>query len=200
MYLKNKLISLFLLLFILACEPVEIISPLEYDISKLAIISINSNKIKVNSDYNPVFSEFNIEDQLKNPPILLIQNWVKQNIRSFGNQNEFVINILDASITKKEIDNLEAKKYEEKTIYLYEVFFLVEYDLYDDAGYLLANTTVESSRSTTSQIFISLNETELIINDLVNKSLFDFTNETKSMIQIYMQEYTKYLIFPKIER
>ena len=191
MYLKNKLISLFLLLFILACEPVEIISPLEYDISKLAIISINSNKIKVNSDYNPVFSEFNIEDQLKNPPILLIQNWVKQNIRSFGNQNEFVINILDASITKKEIDNLEAKKYEEKKIYLYEVFFLVEYELYDDTGYLLANTTVESSRSTTSQIFISLNETELIINDLVNKSLFDFINETKSMIQLYMQEYTQ---------
>ena len=189
MYLKNKLISLFLLLFILACEPVEIISPLEYDISKLAIISINFNKIKVNSVYNPVFSEFNIEDQLKNPPILQIQNWIKQNIRSFGNQNEFVINILDASITKKEIDNLEAKKYEEKKIYLYEVFFLVEYELYDDAGYLLANTTVESSRSTTSQIFISLNETELIINDLVNKSLFDFINETKSMIQLYMQEY-----------
>ena len=191
MYLKNKLVSLFLLLFILACGPVEIISPLEYDISKLIKISINSNKITVNSDYNPVFSENNIEDQLKNPPILQIQNWIKQNITSFGNQNEFVINILDASITKKEIDNLEAKKYEEKTIYLYEIFFLVEYELYDDAGYLLANTTVESSRSTTSQIFISLNETELIINDLVNKSLFDFTNETKSMIQLYMQEYTK---------
>ena len=189
MYLKNKLVSLFLLLFILACGPVEIISPLEYDISKFIKISINSNKITVNSDYNPVFSENNIEDQLKNPPILQIQNWIKQNITSFGNQNEFVINILDASITKKEIDNLEAKKYEEKTIYLYEVFFLVEYELYDSAGYLLANTTVESSRSTTSQKFISLNETELIIYDVINKTLLDFTNETKSMIQIYMQEY-----------
>ena len=189
MYLKNKLVSLFLLLFILACGPVEIISPLEYDISKFIKISINSNKITVNSDYNPVFSENNIEDQLKNPPILQIQNWIKQNITSFGNQNEFVINILDASITKKEIDNLEAKKYEEKTIYLYEVFFLVEYELYDAAGYLLANTTVESSRSTTSQKFISLNEIELIIYDVINKTLLDFTNETKSMIQIYMQEY-----------
>ena len=189
MYLKNKLVSLFLLLFILACGPVEIISPLEYDISKFIKISINSNKITVNSDYNPVFSENNIEDQLKDPPILQIQNWIKRNITSFGNQNEFVINILDASITKKEIDNLEAKKYEEKTIYLYEVFFLVEYELYDAAGYLLANTTVESSRSTTSQKFISLNETELIIYDVINKTLLDFTNETKSMIQIYMQEY-----------
>ena len=189
MYLKNKLTFLFLVLFIFSCQPVEIIPPVEYDISKFEKISVNSSKVTVNTNYNPVFSEFNIEDQLKNPPILQIQNWIKQNIRSFGNQNEFVINILDASITKKEIDNLESKKYEEKKIYLYEVFFLVEYELYDDAGYLLANTTVESSRSTTSQIFISLNETELIINDLVNKSLFDFINETKSMIQLYMQEY-----------
>ena len=191
MYLTNKLASLFLLLFILACTPVEIISPFENDISKFVKISVNSNKITVNSDYNPVFSENNIEDQLKNPPILQIQNWIKQNIINFGNQNELVINILDASITKKEIDNLEAKKYEEKTIYLYEVFFLVEYELYDDSGYLLANTTVESSRSTTSHKFISLNETELIINDVIIKSLFDFTNESKSMIQLYMQEYTQ---------
>ena len=191
MYLINKLASLFLLLFIFACQPVEIISPLEYDISKFVKISVNSKKITINSEYNPVFSANNIEDQLKNPPILQVQNWIKQNIRSFGNQNEFVINILDASITKKEIDNLEAKKYEEKTIYLYEVFFLVEYELYDDAGYLLANTTVESSRSTTSQKFISLNETELIVYDVINKSLFDFTNETKSMTQLYMQEYTQ---------
>ena len=191
MYLINKIASLFLLLFFLACTPVEIISPLENDISKFVKISVNSNKIIVNSDYNPVFSENNIEDQLKNPPILQIQNWIKQNIRNFGNQNELVINILDASITKKEIDNLEAKKYEEKTIYLYEVFFLVEYELYDDSGYLLANTTVESSRSTTSQKFISLNETELIIYEMINKSLLDFTNESKSMIQLYMQEYAQ---------
>ena len=191
MYLINKLTSLFLLLFILACTPVEIIPPVENDISKFVKISVNSNKITVNSDYNPVFSENNIEDQLKNPPILQIQNWIKQNIRNFGNQNELVINILDASITKKEVDNLEAKKYEEKTIYLYEVFFLVEYELYDDFGYLLANTTVESSRSTTSNKFISLNETELIINDVITKSLLDFTNESKSMIQLYMQEYTQ---------
>ena len=191
MYLKNKVRVLFLVLFILACQPVEIISPIEYDVSKFVKISINSAKITINSNYNPVFSKNNIEDQLKNPPILQIKNWIKQNIKNFGNQNEFVINILDASIIKKEIDNLDAKKYEEKKIYLYEVYFLVEYELYDDAGYLLANTTIESSRSTTSQKFISLNETELIIYDMINKSLFEFTDESKSMLQLYMQEYTQ---------
>ena len=63
---------------------------------------------------------------------------------------------------------IKAKKYEEKTIFLYEVFFLVEYTLYDDNDYLLAITSVESTRSTTSKKYISLNEKEVIINNLLN--------------------------------
>ena len=90
-----------------------------------------------------------------------------------------------------------AKKYEEKTIYLYEVFFLVEYELYDAAGYLLANTTVESSRSTTSQKFISLNETELIIYDVINKSLLDFSF-TLSLISDLIPCNKSFIIFKEI--
>ena len=126
MYLKNKVRILLLTLFISSCQPIEVISNIEYDISRLEFISVNASKISLNLNYNPIFSKNNIEDQLKNPPILILQNWINQNIRRFGNQNEFVINILDASIIKKEIDNFEARKYEEKKIYLYEVFFLIE--------------------------------------------------------------------------
>ena len=57
--------------------------------------------------------------------------WHNKNILKIGNENKLVINILDASITKNEIENVDAKKYEEKTIYKYELFFLVEYELYD---------------------------------------------------------------------
>ncbi len=191
MYLKNKVRILLLTLFISSCQPIEVISNIEYDISRLEFISVNASKISLNLNYNPIFSKNNIEDQLKNPPILILQNWINQNIRRFGNQNEFVINILDASIIKKEIDNFEARKYEEKKIYLYEVFFLVQYELYDDSNYLLANTTVETSRSTTSKKYISLNETEIILNEMIFKSLIDFTNESKSMIKLYMDQYIK---------
>ena len=189
MYLKNSFILI--LIIILSCQPVEILKPIEIDTTRFEKISINAEKIEVKKKYNSVFSKSNIEDQLQKSPINLMAEWNSQNILKFGYENKLVVNILDASITKKEIDNLEAKKYEEKTIYFYEVFFLVEYELYDDFGYLLANTTVESSRSTTSHKFISLNETELIINDVITKSLLDFTNESKSMIQLYMQEYTQ---------
>ncbi len=187
MYLKNSIF--FLLLVILSCQPVEIISPIEFNNSTFAKISINAEKIIVNNKYLPLFSEENIEDQLDNTPINLINSWINDNIDNFGNQNKFYINILQASIKKNEIENKEAKKYEEKTIFFYEVFFLIEYELYDDNNYLLANTMVESTRSTTSHKYISINETEIIIYDLLNKALKDFTNETKSMINTYMAEY-----------
>ena len=189
MYLKyNFLITFF---FIISCQPIELIAPVEFDNSILDKISINAEEISIDIKYNPIFSEENIEDQISIPPIKVIQSWLDENIDAFGSQNKFNITILDATIIKKEIENVDAKKYEEKIIFYYEVFFLVQYELYDDSNYLLANTTVETSRSTTSQKYISLNETDIIINDLLNKALKDFVKESKSMITLYMSEYIK---------
>ena len=187
MYLKINII--WIIFFVFSCQPVEIISPVEFDNDRLEKISINASEVITKIKHNPIFSDENIEEQISNPPLKIIQNWINDNISYFGSQNKFIINIIDASILKKEIENIDAKKYEEKTIFLYEVFFLVEYELYDDSDYLLANTTVESSRSTTSQKYISLNESEIILNELLYESLKDFTDETKSMIKIYMSEY-----------
>ena len=187
MYLKNSLILIFLI--VLSCQPVEILKPIEIDTSQLDNISINSKDIEINKKYNPVFSQDNIEEQIKKSPIDIIVEWHNKNILKIGNQNKLVINILDASITKKEIENVDAKKYGEKTIFKYELFFLVEYELYDDSGFLEANTTVETSRSTTSQKYISLNEVELIINDLLFKAMKDYINEAKNQLSIYMGDY-----------
>ena len=187
MYLKN---SLFLILFfILSCQPVEILKPIEIDISKLEKISINAKEVEVNIKYNSIFSQNNIEDQVANPPIDLMQLWNKENIIKLGNENKLIVNILISSLTKSEIDNVDAKKYEEKTIYKYKLFFLVEYELYDSSGFLKSNATVETSRSTTSQKYISLNETELIINDLLILAMKDYIKETKNQLSIYMSDY-----------
>ncbi len=187
MFLRNSLIIFFI--FILSCQPVEIIKPVDIDNIRLEKFSINAKEIVINVKYNPIFSEENIEDQLLNTPLDKISKWNKENIGNFGKENKFYINIIDASILKKEIENIDAKKYEEKTVFKYEVFYLVEYQLYNDNDYLLANTTVETSRSTTSQKYISLSETDLITANLVNEALIDFTIETKSMLEIYMSEY-----------
>ena len=190
MYLKNSFILI--LFIILSCQPVEILKPVEIDTARFEKISINTQKIEVNKKYNSVFSKSNIEDQIQKSPINLMTEWNSQNILKFGNENKLVINILDASIKKTEIMNVGAKKYEERTIFNYELFYLVEYELYDSSSFLIANTTVETSRSTTSQKYISLNETEIIITELLILAMRDYINETKNQLSIYMGDYLSF--------
>ena len=190
MYLKNSFILI--LFMILSCQPVEILNPIEIDISTFEKISINTEQVEVNKKYKSIFSKSNIEHQIQKSPINLMTEWNSQNILKLGDENKLVINILDASIKKTEIMNVGAKKYEEKTIFNYELFYLVEYELYDSSGFLIANTTVETSRSTTSQKYISLNETEIIINDLLILAMRDYIKETKNQLTIYMGDYLSF--------
>ena len=189
MFLKNNYLVVIIFLYVLSCQPVEIIEPVTFDYSKLDKISISANEIIINSEYKPKFSNKNIEDQIPNPPINIIKEWNNQNILNFGKENKLIINILDASIIKQEINNIDAEKYEEKTVFKYKIFFLVEYELYDNSNFLIANTTVESSRSTTSKKYISLNERDIVINNLLHDALKDFIKETKSMMNTYMFGY-----------
>ena len=189
MFLKNNYLLIIFFLYVLSCQPVEIIKPVTFDYSKLDKISISANEIIINSEYKPKFSNKNIEDQIPNPPINIIKEWNNQNILNFGKENKLIINILDASIIKQEVNNIEAEKYEEKTVFKYKIFFLVEYELYDNSNFLIANTTVESSRSTTSKKYISLNERDIVINNLLHDALKDFIKETKSMMNTYMFGY-----------
>ena len=182
MFLKNSITHFLILICVLSCQPVEIIKPIQIDNARLEKILINASEIKINNNYDPIFSEKNIEDQILISPINVIQNWMTENIINNGNYNKLIINIIDASITKEEIENLNAKNFEEKTVFHYEVSYLVEYELYD-------NSTVETLRSTTSKKLISLNETEVIINNLLNDSIKDFSIETKSILKKYMGEY-----------
>ena len=189
MFLKNNYLVVIIFLYVLSCQPVEIIEPVTFDYSKLDKISISANEIIINSEYKPKFSNKNIEDQIPNPPINIIKEWNNQNILKFDKENKLIINILDASIIKQEVNNIEAEKYEEKTVFKYKIFFLVEYELYDNSNFLIANTTVESSRSTTSKKYISLNERDIVINNLLHDALKDFIKETKSMMSTYMFGY-----------
>ena len=62
MFLRINFFIIFF--FILSCQTVEIIQPVDIDNSKFEKISINAKEILINIDYNPIFSNENIEDQL----------------------------------------------------------------------------------------------------------------------------------------
>ena len=118
-----------------------------------------------------------------------IINWVNNNFNAIGNENIFIVSILDASLSQTEFENNEATNFDEKINYKYELFYLLEFNLYDESRNLIATTLVETSRSTTSGIYISIQEKENIINDLVYQSLKDLSDESKLLLTKYMGDY-----------
>ena len=186
---KNKIFIFIILVFISSCQKVEILDPIVFDYNQFTNVSINAEKKNTIILYEPKFVEPFIDHSLENSPILYFNNWSKNNIQTFGTRNHFEINVIDASVKKTEIPNIDSKKYEEKTIFLYEVNYLVEFVIYDDSNFKLASTIVEANRTTTSGKYISLIETEKIIDDMIYKCLKDFSNKAKELIKDHMNQY-----------
>ena len=187
--MKKLLIVLSFLLFIFACQPVEKINQIVFDNNQFSHFNILSSTIEINEIFEKKISEPYIGHTLKVSPSQRLINWINDNFKAIGNENIFNISILDASITQTQFRNLDAKNFDEKNNYKYELFFLLEFNLFDDSKNLIASTLVEASRSTTSGLYISIQEKENIVNDLIYQSLVDISNESKVLISKYMSNY-----------
>tara|TARA_Y100001970_G_scaffold56422_1_gene71485 strand:+ start:5756 stop:6322 length:567 start_codon:yes stop_codon:yes gene_type:complete len=185
----KKIIILFILLVISACQPIEKVDQIVFDNSQLAKFDILSSSIEIVEIYEKKISDPYIDHTLNVSPAQRIKNWVNDNFKAIGNENKFTVKILDASLTQSEFDNSEAKNFDEKTNYKFELFYLVEFALLDDSSNAIASTLVEISRSTTSGLYITLNEKERIIDDLVYQCLSDLSNESKTLLFDYMDDF-----------
>ena len=81
------------------------------------------------------------------------------------------------------------KKYQEKTEIFYEIYFLIEFVLYDDNNFTRATIKAETNRTTTSSKFISLSEKERILDTLILDSLIDISLESDELLKTHMSEY-----------
>ncbi len=182
-------IIFFIFILIAACQPIENIDRTVFDNNQLSKFQILSKSIKINQLFEKKISKPYIGYTLEVDPSQRIVNWVNDNFKVIGNENNFEIKILDASLTQSEFENKEAKNFDEKTNYKYELYYLIEFNLYDNYQSLIASTLVEASRSTTSGLYISIQEKENIINDLVYQSVRDISEESKTLIEKYMGDY-----------
>ena len=185
----KKLIILFVSFCIFSCQPIEKIERIVFDNNQFSKFDILSNSIEITEIFEKKISNPYIGHTLEVDPSQRIINWVNDNFKAIGNENIFTVTILDASLTQNEIENIEAKNFDEKINYKYELFYLIEFNLYDDSRNLVASTLVENSRSTTSGLFISIQEREKIIDDLVYQGLNDISNESKLLLIKYMGDF-----------
>ena len=150
-----------------------------------------SNDVKVNNEYKLILYEPYVDYLLETSPAQRIKDWIDSNIKGFGVERKLVIIIKKASITESYIESEEkivgiVKKNKEIK---YNLEYLATFNIYDDYDNLLAYTEVKSKRSTTSSSSISLYEKEKILNDLVYKSLKDFTLKSQELSKKYLNEY-----------
>jgi hypothetical protein len=185
--IKFKYLILIFLLF--SCQQIEILDDIVFDYNQLPKIVISAEKKNVKELYESKFAEPYIDHSLDRPPQHYLNKWFENNLNIIGKENIFVINIIDASLKQSEIPNIDSKKYKEKNIFLFEVSFLVEFILYDDSSLFLANTIAEARRTTTSSKFISLIETERIIDSLILDCLKDFSKKSEELIRIHMESF-----------
>ena len=181
------LLSFFVLSY--ACQPVEKINHVVFDNNQFAKFDILSNSIEISEIFEKKIVDPYIGHTLKVNPSQRVINWLNDNFRAIGNENKFNIKILDASLTQTQVENKEVKNFNEKNNYKYELFYLIEFSLYDGFNNILATTLVETSRSTTSGLYISIQEKENIINDLIYLSLEDLSNESNELINKYMGDF-----------
>ena len=187
--MKKIIIILNLLFFIYGCQPIEKIDHLVFDNNQFSRFDILSNSIEIIEIFEKKISDPFIGHSLKVSPTQRIINWVNDNFKAIGNENKFNVTILDASLIQTQFQNKEAKNFDEKNNYKYELFYLIEFNLYDDSKNLVASTLVETSRSTTSGLYISIQEKENIINDLIYQSLFDISSESNKLLIKYMGDF-----------
>ncbi len=185
----KKLIFIVPFIFILACQPIEKNQQVVFDNNQFTKFDILSKKIEIKKIFEKKISDPYIGYTLKISPDQRIINWITDNFNPIGNENNFIVNILDASIIQTEFKIDDAKNFDEKNNFKYEVFYLVEFNLFDNTNNLIASTLVEITRSTTSGVYISIQDKENIINDLVYLALLDLTNESKILILKYMEDY-----------
>ena len=186
---QKNLFVFFLFIILFSCQPVEKLDDVIFDNSLLSKISLYADKKIINNNYEINYSEPYIDHSISQPPIYRLNNWLESNVNIFGSTNILIIDIKQASLTRIERKNISKKKYEEKNEYLYEIYFFVDYTLYDDNNFNLATVSVETKRTTTSSKLISLNEKEHIINVLILDSLIDVSLKSEELIKEYMPEY-----------
>ena len=187
--MKKLSVIFFFLIVSVACQPVEKINQIVFDNNQFSKFNILSDSIEIIEIFERKISDPYIGHTLKVSPSERIINWINDNFKAIGNENIFTVTILDASLSQSEFENREAKNFDEKINYKYELFYLVEFNLYDESRNLIATTLVESSRSTTSGLYISIQEKENIINDLVYQSLNDLSDQSKLLLTKYMGGY-----------
>jgi len=189
--MRHILLTIIFFIFLASCQKNLIIDEVFFDNTQLNIFSFNAAEKEIKITYESSFDDPFIEHVMKVSPGKRALSWLENNINNFGTMNLILVDIQQASIVRKEIftEKKIAGVIKKQGEYLYELNFIVFFNLLNDDRKILATSNVEVVRTTTSSKFISLNERDHILNRLTLDSLKDLSSQSLELLKIHMSEY-----------
>ena len=188
--LHKFIIILIFPLFFISCQKTEVLDDVVFDNNLLAKININAELVELNNFYEYKISEPFVDHFMQITPSERIESWLEDNVFIFGSTNKFVVNIVEASITQNKIVSKDkTKKIIDSEEYIYKIRILLDFILYNDNNSILATTTVEVNRSTTSVMFISINERNRILDSLTLEAVKDLATKSVELLKMHMSGY-----------
>ena len=186
----NKILII-LSLFLFSCQKTEFIEEIIFDNNLLKKININAKEIEINNLYDLSFSDPFVDHFMSSTPVNRVESWLQDNVVKFGNSNLLVIDIIDASITQNKIIKNSNKKYEinKKEEYIYEINFVLNFNLIDDNNLILSSVNVKVNHTTTSGDYISIGERNKLLDLLTLQALRNLSNKSLELLEKHMQEY-----------
>tara|TARA_Y100001970_G_scaffold274309_1_gene373850 strand:- start:303 stop:881 length:579 start_codon:yes stop_codon:yes gene_type:complete len=187
--LKKFFILIALLFLIISCQSSKTIEEVIFDNNKMAKVSFRAENLKINNTYEMILEDPYIDYAIEKPPLFYLNEWIKNNITNFGSENFVEIDIIQASLSKIERKIENKKKYVNQNEFYYELNYKIELKILNDNSQTLSKVKSEVKLSTTSGNFISLNEEELIINNLILNSLTDLSFRTEELVKKHMDQH-----------
>ena len=127
---------------------------------------------------------------MKITPYQRIEQWIDENLLTFGTSNKLLINVHEASIKKIELtEDEDSKKIIKNKEFIYEVEMILEFELYNDQNNILASTDVKINRTTTSIEFISIAERNRLLDAITLEALKDLSSKSSELLEIHFSEY-----------
>ena len=182
--------NFFLLSFLFSCQKTEFVDDVVFDNKLLESHSFNAEIKEVNNLYNVIFEKPFIDHVMKVTPYQRIEQWIDENLLTFGTSNKLLINVHEASIKKMELAEKEdSKKIIKNKEFIYEVTMIVEFELYNDQNNIMASTNVRINRTTTSIEFISIAERNRLLDTITLEALKDLNSKSSELLEKHFSQY-----------
>lgn len=155
-------------------------------------IGLAVTRIEILPDYTPPATPQHVEDRMPVAPMEAVTIWAQQNLKAVGQGSLLRIDVTDASVVESqlEVERSAWEVFSPDVIEQYNATLEVTFKLYTPPSLLpVAEVSMQVTRSLTVSPSASLDERNVLFNQLITLLMSDFDHEARAKMDEYFSDY-----------